>query len=326
MDLKPFEDISFAPMEGVTGPIFRKVHRNHFSGVDSYFTPFLAANKTHHFKRRETREYLPYDPQLIPQILTSSPEDFIWAAKVLKDAGYDEINLNIGCPMATVVTKKKGAGMLLDTEYLKGFFDTVFAEPDMPKMSVKTRLGFSDPREAKSLGRLYSAYPFSEVIIHARVREDYYANPVNREAFAEMAENLTCPVCYNGDIRRVADAISLREQFPELKRIMIGRGLLANPSLAEKIREYENGVSCLKEMPANEKIRTFLNDLWAGYSEELSGEKDVLFKMKELWFHMGSNYPEHKKALETIRKCKSSEEYHRAVKEILFSIKHPFSQ
>jgi tRNA-dihydrouridine synthase len=273
---------------------------------------------THHFKRRETREYLPYDPQLVPQILTSSAEDFIWAAKTIREVGYNEVNLNLGCPMATVVTKKKGAGMLCDVEHLKNFFDRVFEEKDMPKVSIKTRLGFSNPDEAKVLGKLYSAYPFSEVIIHARVREDYYANPTNPEAFAEMAESLSCPVCYNGDIRTVEDAIALKKRFPTIDRIMIGRGLLANPSLAGKIREYEQDCICVQEQSSTDEIRAYLNDLWDNYSGELSGERDVLFKMKELWFHMGSNYPEHKKALETIRKCKTSEEYHRAVKEILY--------
>ena len=314
-----FEDISFAPMEGVTGPIFRKIHKEHFSGVDRYFTPFLAANQNHHFKRRETREYLPYDPHLVPQILTSSPEDFIWAAKTLKEAGYKKVNLNIGCPMATVVTKKKGAGLLLNPSYLNSFFEKVFEETDMPDISIKTRLGFSEPEEAKNLGKLFSNYPFSEVIIHARVREDFYTNPVNYEAFGEMAELLSCPVCYNGDIRTVEDAIKLKERFPKIKRIMIGRGLLANPALAGKIRDdHMHDSQCPQEQPSKEELRAYLDDLWRNYSEELSGERDVLFKMKELWFHLGVNYPEHKKALDTIRKCKTSDEYHRAVKEILF--------
>ena len=70
------ETISFAPMEGITGPTYRRVHREFFGGVDRYYTPFLAANKNHKFKHRETREFLPYDPCLVPQVLTGNPEDF----------------------------------------------------------------------------------------------------------------------------------------------------------------------------------------------------------------------------------------------------------
>ena len=108
--------LSFAPMESITGPVFRRVHKEIYGGVDNYFTPFLVANKNHAFKRRETREFIPYDPNLIPQVLASNPQDFIWAAKVLKEAGYSEVNLNLGCPMPTVVTKKKGSGLLKDLD------------------------------------------------------------------------------------------------------------------------------------------------------------------------------------------------------------------
>ena len=167
-----------------------------------------------------------------------------------------------------------------------------------------------------------------------------------------MASFLSCPVCYNGDIRTVADAVNLKKRFPQINRIMIGRGLLANPALAGKIHAYMEDASpssrqaaCdsstpissqpslsssnptssraslssspTQELPSKKEIKAFLDDLWWSYSEELSGERDVLFKMKELWFHLGANYPEHKKALETIRKCKAADEYHRAVREIL---------
>ncbi|MCR5256186.1 MAG: tRNA-dihydrouridine synthase family protein [Acetatifactor sp.] len=317
MEFEQIKDISLAPMEGVTGPVFRRVHKKHFTGVDRYFTPFLAANKTHHFKRRETREFLPFDPGLVPQVLTSSAEDFIWAAKALADAGYKEVNINLGCPMATVVTKHKGAGMLLDRDYLERFFDTVFSESDMPRISVKTRLGFSSPDEAVPLGKLYGAYPFSEVVIHARVREDFYNKPVNLSAFSKMAEQLSCPVCYNGDIRSILDLQVLMHDFPTIDRVMIGRGLLANPALAGKIRNYESGTDNFKEYPSVSEIERYLSDLWNEYSQELSGDRDVLFKMKELWFHMGSLFPKHQKALDTIRKCKTSDEYHRAVDQIL---------
>jgi len=119
-----------------------------------------------------------------------------------------------------------------------------------------------------------------------------------------MVGSLSCPVCYNGDLRTVEDVKALKERFPSLSRIRIGRGLLANPSLTEKIRNAELGALSLQELPSTDEIRAYRKDLWGSYSAELSGEKDILFKMKELWFHMAPNYPEHKKALETIRKCK----------------------
>ena len=208
--------LSFAPMESITGPVFRRVHKEIYGGVDNYFTPFLVANKNHAFKRRETREFIPYDPNLIPQVLASNPQDFIWAAKVLKEAGYSEVNLNLGCPMPTVVTKKKGAGLLKDLDYLDRYLDEIFEGEDLPAISIKTRTGFENSDNAGDIGRIYAKYPFAEVIIHPRAREEYYNGTVDMNAFNKMREQLTCPVCYNGDIRTIQDFERLRKEIPDI--------------------------------------------------------------------------------------------------------------
>ena len=332
-------------MEGITGPTYRRVHREFFGGVDRYYTPFLAANKNHKFKHRETREFLPYDPCLVPQVLTGKAEDFVWAAKTIADAGYEEVNLNLGCPASTVVTKKKGSGLLADTYALECFLDGIFSATDLPKISVKTRIGFDDPREAEYLGELYAGYPFCEAIIHPRVRQDFYSGKPDLEAFRIMKEKLACPVCYNGDIRTVADALRICELFPDVHHLMIGRGLVADPALADMIRKSLAGVpyeginmankesaeSCLTNdiggaainpglcRPDNKLMGEYVDTLWNEYIAIYSGERDVLFKMKELWFHMGSMYPEYSKQLDAIKKCKCSDEYQEQVRQILKS-------
>ncbi len=315
--MKPdkLHQICFAPMEGITTRVFRQIHRKHFGGVDRYYTPFLTANKNHHFKHRETAEFLPFEDGLVPQIMTANAEDFIWAAKTMADAGYREVNLNLGCPVATVVTKNKGAGMLTDTDRLQGFFDRVFDEEGMPDISIKTRIGFSDPKEAEKLGDIYAQYQFCEVIIHPRVRQDFYDNKPDPDAFKVMKDKLSCRICYNGDIRTVGDARQIFESFPDVRSIMIGRGLVADPSLAGQIRMMEEGKS--GEGLTKAELSEYISELWDTYSHIYSGERDVLFKMKELWFHMGSLFPDDKKETDRIRKCKSSAEYHSAVRKIL---------
>ncbi len=357
--MRVIKTISFAPMEGITGPTYRKVHREFFGGVDRYYTPFLAANKNHKFKHRETREFLPYDPCLVPQVLTGNAADFVWAAKTIAEAGYEEVNLNLGCPASTVVTKKKGAGLLADTYALECFLDDTFSAADLPKISVKTRIGFDDPKEAEYLGELYANYPFCEVIIHPRVRRDFYSGMPDLEAFRIMKDKLSCPVCYNGDIRTVADAIKISEMFPDVQHIMIGRGLVADPALAEEIREVltrtQSGGKTTDDIkkesaegrpvqktvgstadgtadgkisgdvytghvghrPDNKLMREYVDTLWNEYISIYSGERDVLFKMKELWFHMGSMYPECSKQLDSIKKCRHAEEYKELVQQIL---------
>lgn len=105
----------FAPMEGITGYVYRSAHHALFPHVDRYFTPFLQPNQNHRFASRERNDVLPEHNKgitLIPQILTNRAEDFIWMAGELEALGYDEVNLNLGCPSGTVVTKYKGAGFL----------------------------------------------------------------------------------------------------------------------------------------------------------------------------------------------------------------------
>ncbi|MBR1440025.1 MAG: tRNA-dihydrouridine synthase family protein [Lachnospiraceae bacterium] len=314
--------ISFAPMEGVTTATFRRVYKEHFTGVDRYYTPFLAATQTGCFKKRETREYTPFDPLLVPQVMAAKAEHVIWAARLLADAGYEEVNLNLGCPAATVVTKKKGSGMLADPDLLDRFLDGIFREQDLPKLSVKTRIGFADPGEAERLGEIYGKYPISEVIIHPRVREDFYNRPLSLQGFEAMKKHLPCPVAFNGDIRTVEDAGKILTAYPDTEHLMIGRGLLADPLLAEKIKAGE-GQKAEEERKAEgaaedkNRIRDFVTDLWDAYSEILSGERDVLFKMKEIWFHLGSSFPDCEKQLDKLKKCRTAADY-RGITETMF--------
>ena len=302
--------LSFAPMEGVTTPIFRRVFREMSGGMDDFYTPFLSANQNHNFKRKEIREYTPYDPALIPQVMAADPLDFVWAAKTLKDAGYKEVNLNLGCPMATVVTKKRGAGLLKDTDNLRRFLDTVFSQDGLPQISIKTRTGFFTSEEATELGRVYAAFPFCEVIIHPRAREEFYNGTADVEAFKRMRAELSCPVCYNGDIRTAEDLERRTKELEGVEHFMIGRGLLADPLLALKIRgdKIENEKRAVYE---------YLDTLWNEYLKELSGERDVLFRMKELWYYLEWHYPDDADMVGRIRKSRSAAEYKALVSQML---------
>ena len=137
----------FAPMEGLTDSVFRRLHHRYFPGVDRYYMPFLSPTVHRSLSHKEERELPPADSvnfAAVPQILTKNAEDFLWAAQVCRDQGYDEINLNTGCPSSTVVAKGKGSGMLRDAEALDAFLDAVFQKTPLP-VSVKTRLGLESP-------------------------------------------------------------------------------------------------------------------------------------------------------------------------------------
>lgn len=276
----------FAPMEGVTTNLFRREHARMFPGADRYYAPFLVACGAHGFKMSELRDLLPErNPgfALVPQLLSNDAVAFLAAARQLRDMGYTEVNLNLGCPSGTVVTKRRGAGFLAVPEELDAFLDTVFSSSDIA-VSVKTRTGVKSHEEFVRILEIYNKYPIRELTIHPRVRTDLYKNTPNLGVFAVAYEKSRIPLCYNGDLFTIRDCEDIISRFPALPAVMLGRGAVANPALFRECR----GGSPL----AAEELGEFLTRLMAAYREEYSGDRAVLHRMKELWYYMGSLFPD----------------------------------
>ena len=201
-----------APMEGITGYIYRAAYHKSFGNIDRYFAPFIMSRR---LNQKEIRDILPENNEgmeLIPQILTNRAEDFLAIAKEIRQYGYDKVNLNLGCPSATVVTKGKGAGFLGEKEKLRAFLDEVYEHTPI-SVSLKTRLGMRDPMEIVELLELFRQYPVKEWILHARIREDYYKYEPRLDAFEVAAKESPFPLCYNGDIFSVGDYESIVSAF-----------------------------------------------------------------------------------------------------------------
>lgn len=297
----------FAPMEGITGYVYRRIHRECFPGMDKYFTPFLTPSQKKAMMPRENRDVLPENNQevpLVPQILTNCAEDFIKTARNLQEYGYEEVNLNLGCPSGTVVSKKKGSGFLEFPEELHGFLEVIFQNLDM-KISIKTRIGKEEEEEFSGLLKIYNEYPLEELIIHPRVQKDYYKNRPRMEVYKEAVSGSKNPLCYNGDLFTEGYFRRFTEKFPDTRAVMIGRGLLVNPAL---VRQLQGGKALEKE-----ELKNFHDKLLLGYEEVMDGDRAVLFKMKELWFYMGNLFPEGKKYLKKVKKAQHLPEYREAV-------------
>ena len=201
-----------APMEGVTGYVYRNAHRHYFQGIDKYYTPFLTPKKGKGWTSREKNDIAPEHNRnmtVVPQILTNQAEDFVRMAEKLADCGYEEINLNLGCPSGTVVSKGKGAGFLARPQMLEAFLEEIFSAfpvladgKSRMEISIKTRLGMEEAEEFLPLMEMYRRYPLKELIIHPRVREDYYANRPDWDAFERALSGCPFPVVYNGDLDR----------------------------------------------------------------------------------------------------------------------------
>lgn len=312
--------LQMAPMEGITNYIYRNAHARHFGKMDKYYTPFLSLHKEKEFNHKEIQEILPDHNaglNVVPQVLTNSAEDFLHGAEKLKAFGYEEININMGCPSATVVTKGKGAGMLAETEKLERFLDEIFAKTPVD-ISIKTRLGMESTKEWENLLQIYNQYPIKELIIHARVRTDFYQNKPSWDAFAYALEHSKNPICYNGDIFSADDYQSFKKGFFEVENIMLGRGLLANPFLAGEIyNDTKNAVDeCVMTKDKLNQLQAFHDELYSEYRNILSGDQNVLLKMKEIWTYMIKMWPGEEKIHKAIRKAKKCSEYEQLVHQL----------
>lgn len=304
-------------MEGITGRILRNTYESVFTGqIETYFAPFISCAGKKGISPKDRRELLPENNpgiSLIPQVLENRAEEFGYLAQALKQIGYDEINLNLGCPSKTVVSKGRGAGFLTDPDELDRFLEAAFetCEKSKQRLSIKTRLGMEETEEFDRLFEIYERYPYSELIIHPRLQRDYYKFPVRTAEFDKAWEKRKNDrLIYNGDITSPDQIRALKERYPGMPAVMIGRGFLMYPYLADPspIEHFR-------------KLWLFHDRLYAAYKEEMPGMKVVLFKMKELWCYLGESFPvtddergrRHKKALKQIRKCQRYEDYDGAV-------------
>ncbi len=300
----------FAPLEGITGHIYRNLHHRFFPGVDQYYTPFLSPTMHHKFTGSELQDILPEhnkDVFIVPQILTKSAADFSWAAGELEAMGYNQVNLNLGCPSGTVVAKGKGAGMLANLPALEVFLNEIFEQCSL-KISVKTRLGKNDPEEFQAVLELLNRYPIYELIVHPRVQKDFYKYPVRIEFFRKAAKNSKNPLCYNGDLKTSADCAQTAEQFPHLRSLMLGRGLVANPNL---VTEMKYGTILQKDT-----LHEFHDCLLAAYREAFQNDRNAICRMKECWQYMLSLFENQEKAAKALRKAVDLGSYQAAVSKI----------
>lgn len=300
-----------APLEGITGYVYRNSYHAYFAPLDKYFTPFIATTSKDKLKTREKEDILPEHNEgkhVIPQLLSNNASDFIRTCKKIKDQyGYDEINLNLGCPSKTVVAKYRGAGFLAKPEELDRFLDEVF-QANVADISIKTRLGIEDEKEFYPLLEIYNKYPLKELIIHPRVQKDFYNNSPRLDMFEEALELSKNPLCYNGDINTVEDYEKLIHRFPSINLVMIGRGIIRNPGLINEIK----GMGKVKK----EVIQEFHNSVYHTYKEAIPGDINVLYKMKEFWIYMGKMFNANEKYLKKIKKAQKIGEYEEVVKRM----------
>lgn len=299
-----------APMEGITTHIFRYAYHAYFHPMDKYFTPFISAKPNKQFNAKEIREVSPETNKglrVIPQILANHAEDFLHTARILKEYGHTEINLNLGCPSGTVTAKGKGSGFLKDPEELDRFLDQItegLAKDNM-QLSIKTRIGISDDEDWEELMEVYNRYPITELIVHPRIQKDYYKGALHLDAFEKAVDQVKAPLCYNGDLFSSEAFQTVTNRFPSVDTFMYGRGLISNPGLIGEIRD---GTA-----PDKVVFRKFHDKIYSDYKELLHDERNVLFRMKELWSYLAVSFCDSGKYAKKIKKAQHYGDYEAAV-------------
>ena len=298
--------IYFAPLEGVTDAVYRRVHHAHFTGIDKYFIPFISPTQNLVLTPRERSNISPESNAgmyAVPQVLTKKADHFLWAEAQLADMGYEEINLNVGCPSGTVTAKGKGAGMLLDPDALDRFLEEIYAHSPV-KVSIKTRIGFFSTEEFDDLLAVYNRYPVHELIIHPRTREQYYKGTPHRDVYTACEGKTKLPLVYNGDLFTPQDCRSFAEQHPAARALMLGRGMLANPALAQTAR---GGAPLTRE-----SLQAFHDDLFAAYKQAYHTSA-VLGRMREVAKNIACCFEGADKPLKAARKASSIAVYEDAM-------------
>ena len=300
----------FAPMEGITDSIYRRIHHKCFSGLDRYYMPFLSPTMHRTLTHKESRELPMADSErfvAIPQILTKVAEDFLWAARVCQERGYEEVNLNVGCPSGTVVAKGKGAGMLRNPAELDAFLEKVFSESPIA-ISVKTRLGLEDPEEFPALLEVFNRYPIKELTIHTRVRTQFYSGGVDMEMFRYAAAHSKNPLCYNGNLNSMEDISTFSAQFPDIDAVMLGRGLIGDPGMLTP-----GGTT-------KESLKAFSDELLEEYMVVFGGARNAMFRMKENWSFLHHRFEDSEKLWKQLRKTTDLGEYRAITAEIFATL------
>ncbi len=300
-------NLYFAPLEGITTYVYRDLHAEMFGGCDAYYAPFISPTENERISIKNLKDIMPENNTILPkaQALVNNADALLGFVDKIKELGYDEINLNFGCPSSTVVKKGRGAGFLKDPDALDRFLDEIFSRCDI-KISVKTRSGYFSGEEADRLVEIYNKYPISLLVVHPRTRADFYNGEPDINVFEAVYAKTKNKICYNGNIFSKADYTRITEKFDKLDSVMLGRGAVANPAL---FREIKGG----KKLTTNELIE-FSERLTERYCSVLQSDTFTLYKLKEIWMFVMWNFPDEKKIFKAIKKANKLSDITRAIK------------
>ena len=303
-----------APLQGATDFDFRKALAESFGGIDKYFIPYLSYGKGREIKKSQLREVFPKNNEslpVVPQVLFSDHAELFDLVSILIDYGYEEINLNLGCPYPMATNKGRGAAWLEKPEDLNEILQQLYAKGFPAKFSVKMRAGMTNDRDAQAIFGVLNQFPLEELIFHPRKASQMYDGKANPQLFVEAISVVKHPMVYNGDILSVDGFQEIQSLLPEQDSWMIGRGLVTNPALAAQLKGEVFEPKALRK-----QMREFHDQLLEGYSARLQGDGHIVMKMSQFWAYFSQSFENPHKAMKLVKKSSSLLKYNAAVTEI----------
>lgn len=304
-----------SPLQGFTDFRFRNAFHHYFGGIDTFYAPYIRLQGKMVIKNSYQLDLAPENNstlEIIPQVMTNDPDEFLFVVKYVQSLGYKELNWNLGCPYPMVTKSGMGSGMICQPAKIDDVLHKAHNESDII-VSMKMRMGYDNPEEILDTFPILDKYPLKNVAIHARIGKQLYKGPVDLEAFEKCIPATKHKLYYNGDITSVSAFKAIQERFPSIDHFMIGRGLIADPFLPSMIKNNTT------EYPKDrwEIFSQFHDTIYQQYDEYLSGPTPIKMKMQGFWQYFAETTSNPHKTYKAIKKAANPQKYRQAVNQIL---------
>ena len=301
----------FAPLQGYTDSVYRNAHNVIIGGVDAYFTPFLRWDGG--LRNKDLRDVAKANNSsvnVIPQVIAANRGELAALLDVVQTEGYSRVDLNLGCPFPLQTGRGRGSALLAQPDKVRELMEELNRHDGLT-ISVKMRCGFDDKTEGLEIMGVLNDYELEFVTIHPRVGRQQYKGEVDMEAFDGMLRLSHNPVVYNGDLACVEDIECVMSRYPQLYGVMIGRGLLARPTLFRECRDGI-GVSDGEALRLSLELHRVVYD---AACRMLQGESQLLARMHAFWEYQKPLVD--KKVYKRLMKAGSLKNYEEAVRSLM---------